>query len=138
MTSDLMVVVDSLQGSVESLVKDGIIEAEKVGSILEEIDKAQEDIVTINEAVKKKADQGALEAAKAGVTASAPINPYAVPMLLIINILEALAIWNEKKKINGLKKGVSHATGESSPEEAKRIFDTIKSDATNLIGQKIM
>jgi len=134
-TDGLMVVVDELQQTIEVLVKDGVIESGKVDSVLEEIDKAQDDIVAVNEAIREKADEGAFEAARAGWEASKGFNPYYVYGLVALNLIEFLGIWNEKKKVDGLKKGVSHATGESSPEEAKRIFDTVKSDAKGLFGQ---
>ncbi len=138
MTSDLMVVVDSLQDTVGVLVKDGIIEAETVGSILIEIDEAQEDIIAVNDAVKKKADQGTLEVVKEGWEVTKDFNPYYVYGLVAINVLEALGIWNEKKKVTGLKKGISRVTGEADKEVAKNIYDTIKPYAKGLMGNSVM
>ena len=66
------------------------------------------------------------EALKSGVAATSPFNPYAVPILAGISILEALGILREKKKVVGLEKGISRVKGEAEPELAKKIHDTIK------------
>ena len=67
-----------------------------------------------------------IEAIKAGVAATSPVNPYAVPILAGITILEALGIFTEKKKVTKLTKGISRVTGEAEPDMAKKIHDTIK------------
>ena len=78
----------------------------------------------VNEAVATADDP--IEAIKSGVAASSPFNPYAVPILAGITILEALGIFREKKKNAGLEKGISRVQGEAEPELAKKIHDTIK------------
>ena len=67
-----------------------------------------------------------IEAIKGGVVATSPWNPYAVPILAGISILEALGILREKKKVVGLEKGISRVKGESEPALAKTIHDTMK------------
>ena len=67
-----------------------------------------------------------IEAIRAGVVATSPINPYAVPILAGISILEALGIFREKRKNTGLEKGLSRVKGEAEPELAKKIHDTMK------------
>ncbi len=81
-------------------------------------------VETINEAVATA--EIPIEALKAGVAASAPVNPYAVPILAGISILEALGILRGKKKIAGFEKGLSRIKGESEPSLAKSIHDTMK------------
>ena len=78
----------------------------------------------VNEAVATA--ETPIEAIKGGVAATSPWNPYAVPILAGITILEALGIFREKKKVVGLEKGISRVKGESEPELAKKIHDTIK------------
>jgi len=103
-TDTLMVVVDKLQETVGVLVKDGIIESEKVKVIFKEIDDAQEKIIAANEAIKEKADESALEQFKAGWETTKDYNPYYVPGALILTILgEAGALWKvnqNKNKVN--------------------------------------
>jgi ElaB/YqjD/DUF883 family membrane-anchored ribosome-binding protein len=67
-----------------------------------------------------------IEAVKAVVAATSPFNPYAVPILAGIGILEALGIFIEKKKNTGFEKGLSRVKGEAEPELAKKIHDTMK------------
>ena len=67
-----------------------------------------------------------IEAIKAGVAATSPINPYAVPILAGISILELLGIFTEKRKTAKLEKGINRVKGEAAPEIAKQIHDTIK------------
>jgi hypothetical protein len=81
-------------------------------------------IEEVNEAVATA--ETPVEAIKAGVAASAPVNPYAVPILLGISILEGLGILRGKKKIAGFEKGLSHIKGEAEPALAKTIHDTMK------------
>jgi len=85
-------------------------------------------IEEVNEAVATA--ETPIEALKAGVAASAPANPYAVPILAGIGILEALGIfgvnWKGKKKIAGFEKGLSRIKGEAEPSLAKSIHDTMK------------
>ena len=81
-------------------------------------------VETINEAVATADDP--VEAIKSGVAASSPFNPYAVPILAGISILEALGIWKGKKKIDGFEKGLSRIKGEAEPSLAKSIHDTMK------------
>ncbi len=78
----------------------------------------------VNKAVATADDP--VEALKSGVAASSPFNPYAVPILAGITILEALGIFREKRKNAGLEKGISRVKGEATPEIAKQIHDTIK------------
>ena len=78
----------------------------------------------VNEAVATA--ETPIEALKSGVAASSPFNPYAVPILAGIGILEALGILREKKKNTGFEKGLSRVKGESEPELAKKIHDTMK------------
>lgn len=133
--SNLMVSIDNLQKTTDEMVAANLITQEQAAKINTEIDKVQDNVAMI---VKGMEGKEGLAAVKGLVTASTPINPYAVPMLVAINIIEALAIWNEKKKVTGLKKGVARATGESNTEDAKRIYDTVKASAKGLLGQQVM
>jgi len=81
-------------------------------------------IEEVNEAVATA--ETPIEAVKVAVAASSPINPYAVPILAGISILEGLGIFREKKKLAGLQKGISRVKGEAEPALAKQIHDTIK------------
>ena len=81
-------------------------------------------VETINDAVATA--ETPIEAIKSGVAATSPYNPYAVPILAGITILEALGIFREKKKNTGLEKGLSRVKGEAEPELAKKIHDTMK------------
>lgn len=109
----------------------------------EEVDKVQEHIVVINEAVKEKADEGVVEQLIAANQASAPINPYAPMIDVALNFLLAVSTptaiggiylakrnannANEANKKNtGLEKGLSRIKGEAEPELAKKIHDTMK------------
>jgi len=67
-----------------------------------------------------------IEALRNTVVATSPYNPYAIPILAGISLLEALGIWKEKRKNAGLEKGISRVKGEAAPELAKKIHDTIK------------
>lgn len=78
----------------------------------------------INEAVATT--ETPVEAVKAVVAATSPINPYAVPILAGIGLLEALGIWKGKKKIAGFEKGLSRIKGEAEPALAKTIHDTMR------------
>ena len=90
---------------------------DRVGIVLGQVE-------TINEAVATA--ETPIEAIKSGVVATSPYNPYAVPILAGITILEALGIFREKKKNTGLEKGLSRVKGEAEPELAKKIHDTMK------------
>lgn len=102
-----------------------------VPAVREEVAKANvgiEGVLTkveeVNEAVATA--ETPIEALKSGVAATSPYNPYAVPILAGIGILEALGIFREKKKNTGLEKGLSRVKGEAEPELAKKIHDTMK------------
>lgn len=142
-TDTLMVVVDKLQETFDVLVEDGVIKSEKLEAISEEIDKAQIDIVVINEAVKEKADEGFVEQLIATNQASAPINPYAPMIDAALNFLLAIStptavggVYLAKRNASkakeaetkniGLEKGLSRVKGEAEPELAKKIHDTMK------------
>lgn len=100
----------------------------------EEVDRVQEDIIVVNEVVKEKADESALEQAKAGWGATKDFNPYYLPGALILALLgEGAALWKTNKKnvnlekgISNLEKGISRVKGEAAPELAKTIHDTMK------------
>lgn len=93
----------------------------------EEVDRVQEDIVVVNEAVKEKADQGIVESLIDVNEATAPVNPY---YPLIASILYGL---NELRKRKGYEKGVARLESEAPPEEAKKIHDTVKHYTKRLI-----
>ena len=78
----------------------------------------------VNEAVATA--ESPIEAIREGVKATSDWNPYAVPILAGISLLEALGILREKKKNNGLEKGLNRVKGEAEPELAKKIHDTMK------------
>lgn len=93
----------------------------------EEIDRVQEDVVVVNEAIKEKADESALEQAKAGWDATKDFNPYYVPGALILALLgEGAALWKTNKKNTNLEKGINRVKGEAEPALAKTIHDTMK------------
>ncbi len=93
----------------------------------EEVDRVQEDIVTVNEAVKEKADESALEQIKAGWETTKDFNPYyAYGSLALMIIGEGAALWKANTKNTKLEKGISRVKGEAEPELAKKIHDTMK------------
>jgi len=91
-----------------------------------EVDKVQDDIVAVNEAVKEKADSTALEQIEAGWEATKGFNPYYGYGALVFAGLEAAGWWRENKKKVKLEKGINRVKGEAEPELAKKIHDTIK------------
>lgn len=102
-----------------------------VPAVRAEVAKANvgiEDVLTkveeVNEAVATA--ENPVEALKVGVTATKDWNPYAVPILAGISLLEALGILREKKKVTGLEKGINRVKGEAEPQLAKSIHDTMK------------
>lgn len=93
----------------------------------EEVDRVQNDIIVVNEAVKEKADQSTIEQLKTGWDATKDFNPYYAYGSLALMILgEAGALWKVNKKNTNLEKGISRVKGEAEPELAKKIHDTIK------------
>ena len=78
-------------------------------------------VETINEAVATADDP--VEAIKAGVAASSPFNPYAVPILAGISILEALGIFG----VNKLRK-----TNHTALEEVVVGFEDSKKNGGNI------
>lgn len=93
----------------------------------DEVDKVQERIVTVTEAVKEKADESALEQAKAGWDATKDFNPYYVYGALALTIIgEGAALLKVNKKNTGLEKGINRVKGEAEPQLAKVIHDTMK------------
>lgn len=102
----------------------------------EEVDRVQERIVVINEAVKEKADQGIVEQLIATNEASRPYNPYADEVNAILGLVTVIGgLWakgehNKKNKAEtknaGLEKGINRVKGEAEPTLAKTIHDTMK------------
>ena len=93
----------------------------------EEVDKVQEHIVVINDAVKEKADESAIEQIKAGWETTKDYNPYYAYGALVLTILgEAGVLLKVNKKNAGLEKGINRVKGEAEPELAKKIHDTLK------------
>jgi gas vesicle protein len=93
----------------------------------EEVDRVQEHIVVINDAVKEKADESTLEQIKAGWEETKDFNPYYAYGALVLTILgEGAALLKANKKSIGLEKGLSRVKGEAEPELAKKIHDTMK------------
>lgn len=92
-----------------------------------EVDKVQEHIILVNEAVKEKADESAIEQIKAGWDTTKDFNPYyAYGSLALMIIGEGAALLNANKKNRGLEKGISRVKGEAEPALAKIIHDTMK------------
>lgn len=93
----------------------------------EEVDRIQEHIVKVNDAVKEKADESTIEQIKAGWEETKDYNPYYGYGALVLTILgEAGALWKLNKKSTSLEKGINRVKGEAAPELAKTIHDTIK------------
>ena len=102
--------------------------------ITEEIDKVQADIITVNEAVKEKADEGIIEQAKAGIEASKPFNPYADEMNAILGLVAVIGgIWakgkiDEKKEVenkySAAKIGMDKFRN-SNPEKAAELYNDV-------------
>jgi len=70
----------------------------------EEVDKVQEHIVAVNEVVKEKADESALEQVRAGWDTTKEFNPYYAYGALALTILgEATALWKLNNKKNKLE-----------------------------------
>ena len=104
------------------LVREAVSESsedtkDKIEIVLGQVEEVNEAVATAEIPV---------EAIKSGVAATSPFNPYAVPILAGISILEALGIFIEKKKNTGFEKGLSRIKGEAEPELAKKIHDTMK------------
>jgi len=102
-----------------------------VPAVREEVAKANvgiEGVLTkveeVNEAVATA--ESPVEAIREGVKATSDWNPYAVPILAGISLLEALGLFKEKKKVAGLEKGINRVKGEAEPQLAKSIHDTMK------------
>jgi len=102
-----------------------------VPAVREEVAKANvgiEGVLTkveeVNEAVATA--ESPVEAIREGVKATSDWNPYAVPILGGISLLEALGLFKEKKKVAGLEKGINRVKGEAEPQLAKSIHDTMK------------
>jgi len=93
----------------------------------DEVDRVQEHIVVVNEAVKKKADQDVIEQIKAGWEQTKDFNPYYAYGALALTILgEGAALLKANRKNSGFEKGISRVKGEAEPELAKKIHDTMK------------
>ena len=90
----------------------------------EKVERLLTDVERVNEAVATA--EIPVEAIREGVKATSDWNPYAVPILAGISLLEALGIFREKKKTAGLEKGINRVKGEAEPQLAKRIHDTMK------------
>lgn len=91
-TDDLMVVVDKMQETLDVMAEKGIIDSEKVEKLSDEIDNAQETLVVVNEAIKEKADEGVVEQLIAANQASAPVNPYAPMIDVVLKILAGTGV----------------------------------------------
>ena len=92
-----------------------------------EVDRVQEDIIVVNEAIKEKADESALEQIKAGWETTKDFNPYyAYGSLALMIIGEGAALWKANTKNTKLEKGISRVKGEAEPAVAKKIHDTMK------------
>lgn len=98
-TDALMVVVDKMQESWDVLAEKGIVESKKVEKLSAELDKAQETLVAVNEAIKEKADEGVFEQLIAANQASAPVNPYASMIDVVLKILAGTGILYGAPKI---------------------------------------
>ena len=137
-TDALMVVVDKVQETMDVFVEKGIIESEKVKKLSAELDKAQEKIVAANEAIKDKADESALEQAKAAWDTTKDYNPYYVPGALILTILgEAGALWKvnrNKNKINAKRQ----AEKEGRERTLREIADMTEAEVTAPLVKKLM
>lgn len=93
----------------------------------EEVDRVQNDIIVVNEAVKEKADESVIEQIKAGWDTTKDFNPYyGYGALALMIIGEAGALLKTTKKNKGLEKGISRVKGEAEPALAKKIHDTMK------------
>ena len=95
----------------------------------DEVDKVQEHIVVINEAVKEKADESALDQLVEANEASRPFNPYADEVNAVLGLVAVIGgIWakGEHDKKNNLEKGINRVKGEAEPQLAKVIHDTMK------------
>ena len=93
----------------------------------DEVDKVQENIVAVNETVKEKADESALEQIKAGWETTKDYNPYYAYGALALGIIgEAGLLLKANKKNTGLEKGLNRVKGEAEPQLAKKIHDTMK------------
>lgn len=86
--------IDNVQAII---VESQVLEKEQTDKIFSEVDKVQADITKVTEAIEGR--EG-VDAIKEGVKATSDWNPYAVPILAVINILEALGLFglNKQKK----------------------------------------
>ena len=91
-TDTLMVVVDKMQEAWDALEEKGIVDSEKVKTLSAELDNAQELLTDVNEAIKSKADEGVVQQLIAANQASAPVNPYAPMIDVVLNILAGTGI----------------------------------------------
>lgn len=100
----------------------------------EEVDRVQDDILVVNEAVKEKADESFVEQLEAGIEASKPFNPYADEMnaaLGLITVIGGIFVKgkiDEKNRVNAkysaAKAGMDKFKNEN-PDKAKELYNDV-------------
>lgn len=109
-----------------------------------EVDQVQEHIILVNEAVKKKADEGLVEQLVATNEASRPFNPYADEVSAILGLVTVIGgIWvkgkiDEKNKINSKyqahKQGVEKTMKEVS-SSSNAVLKAVEAQLYENIGE---
>lgn len=122
----LMDGVDALQGTTQQLVDDGVLEAEKVNKISEEIDKVQKHTETIVAEVETAEDP--IEAISKGWDASKPFNPYYGYGAAILAALKLFSDNKKKKEVENkyaaAKIGMDNYRN-NNPAEAPKLFAAV-------------
>lgn len=106
----------------------------------EEVDRVQEDIVVVNEAVKEKADQGIVEQLVATNEATRPFNPYADEVNAILGLVTVIGgIWAksefDKRKESDAKRQADKAGREKTLRE---IADMTEAEINAPLVKKLM
>ncbi|KKN07560.1 hypothetical protein LCGC14_1065820 [marine sediment metagenome] len=89
-----------------------------VDELMVVVDKVQERIVTTNEAVKKKADESALDQLVAANEASRPFNPYADEVNAVLGLVAIVGgIWAKGKIDENKKLGAKYQAHKQGAEK---------------------
>ena len=138
--------LDGLQDGADDLAalleKGGIVDEEivaKVDKLNEEIDRAQPDVAKAAEAVRDAPYTGdgvqdLLTAVQAVNAASAPYNPYAIPIAGVLAVVSPiLGFFLRKKSIQLAKtnEAISKFEGTETPDVAARLHDIVKVKTSN-------
>jgi len=136
LATETRILNEKLNDAVEELRKGGIIDADTAAKI----DKVNNDIGAVATAISE-ADYASTDdvgdlfvAAKEGVKASEPFNPYSKSILAVLGIAELVTLEVLRRKNRRLTKtneGIQKFEGMSEPDIAGRLHDAIKGKIAN-------